>query len=243
MRPNAFSRKDDKAIIPSPVTPAVTGIDYPSNDDLSTHIESRPQARNVARALYTHPNIGGSTIEDVEPPADTQSLDQLWGNIRLEKERKMAKERPKVQSLDEIAQELLVQDHRGMQVPVMESPPISAQKSVKRQKSISNFRESTDGRSLVVNFELPDVDKQDIHISFQRNKLVLTWETAEMTEWEEEDGIVLREQVRRMYHRTLPLPDGTRFEEIHAQMTSKGLTLRYPNMRCYRVDPRSSGNS
>ena len=74
----------------------------------------------------------------------------------------------------------------------------------------SNFRESTDGRSLVVNFELPDVDKQDIHISFQRNKLVLTWETAEFTEWEEEDGIILREQVRRMYHRTLPLPDGTR---------------------------------
>jgi hypothetical protein len=118
----------------------------------------------------------------------------------------------------------------------------------------------------VVNFELPDVNKQDIHISFQRNKLVLTWETAEVTEWEEEDGIILREQVRKMYHRTLPLPDGTRvrgrsffenrliflipflfsllqFEEIHAQMTSKGLTLRYPNMRCYRVDVRSSGNS
>ena len=78
----------------------------------------------------------------------------------------------------------------------------------------SNFRESTDGRSLVVNFELPDVDKQDIHISFQRNKLVLTWETAEVTEWEEEDGIILREQVRRMYHRTLPLPDGTRVRAI-----------------------------
>ena len=140
-----------------------------------------------------------------------------------------------------------------------------------KKKYSSNFRESTDGRSLVVNFELPDVDKQDIHISFQRNKLVLTWETGELTEWEEEDGIILREQVRRMYHRTLPLPDGTRvrgeiflfsknvlifliipffifisllqFEEIHAQMTSKGLTLRYPNMRCYRVDARSSGNS
>lgn len=133
----------------------------------------------------------------------------------------------------------------------------------------SNIRESTDGRSLVVTFELPNVDKEDIHISFQRNKLVLTWETAEITGWGEEEGIVLREQVRTKYHRTLPLPDGTRvrailyknlpptsdfpnflffspffqFEEIHAQMTSKGLTLRYPNMRCNRVDVRSSGNS
>ena len=237
MRTNTVSRKDDKAIIPSPVTPAVTGIDYPG-DDLSTDIvESRPQvSRN---ALYTHPNVAGSTIDDVEPLVDSQSLDQLWGTIRLEKERKMAKERPKVQSLeDTVPQELLVQDHRAIQVPLMESPPISAPKSVKRPKSMyvslfcathkvdinqsicvfffnsSNFRESTDGRSLVVNFELPDVDKQDIHISFQRNKLVLTWETAEVTEWEEEDGIILREQVRRMYHRTLPLPDGTRVRAI-----------------------------
>ena len=136
MRTNALSRKDDKVIIPSPVTPAVTGIDYPSNDDLSTDIESRPQPRNIARALYTHPNIAGSTIEDVEPPVDARSLDQLWDTIRLEKERKMAKERPKVQSLEEIAQELLVQDHHTMHVPVMESPPVSAPKSVKRQKSM-----------------------------------------------------------------------------------------------------------
>ena len=140
MRTNTVTRKDDKAIIPSPVTPAVTGIDYP-RDDLSTDIESRPQARNAAHAhaLYTHPNIAGSTIDDVEPPADAQSLDQLWGTIRLEKERKMAKERPKVQSLEDVAaQELLVQDYRPMQVPLMESspPPFSTPKSVKRQKSM-----------------------------------------------------------------------------------------------------------
>ena len=132
MRTDTVSRKDDKAKAPSPITPAVTGIDYPG-DDFSTDIESRPQHRNIARALYTHPNIAGSTIEDVEPPTDTRSLDQLWGSIRLEKERKMAKERPKVQSLEDIAQELLVQDHH---VPAIESPPISAPKSVKRQKSM-----------------------------------------------------------------------------------------------------------
>lgn len=140
MRTNTVSRKDDKVIIPSPVTPAVTGIDYPG-DDLSTDIESRPQARNYSHhaALYTHPNIAGSAIDDVEPPQDTQSLDQLWGTIRLEKERKMAKERPKIQSLeDTIPQELLVQDHRAMQIPVIESSPplISTIKSVRKQKSM-----------------------------------------------------------------------------------------------------------
>ena len=78
----------------------------------------------------------------------------------------------------------------------------------------SNFRESTDGRAIVATFELPEVDKQDIHISFQRNKLVLTWEVGEITDWEEEDGVVLREHVRKMYHRTLPLPEGTRVRFI-----------------------------
>jgi len=129
----------------------------------------------------------------------------------------------------------------------------------------SNFRESTDGRAIVATFELPEVDKQDIHLSFQRNKLVLTWEVGEVNEWEEPDGAFCREFIRKMYHRTLPLPEGTRvsnrayfsvassgsnvllilqFEEIHAQMTGKGLILRYPNMRCYRVDARSrSGDS
>ena len=74
----------------------------------------------------------------------------------------------------------------------------------------SNFRESTDGRAIVATFELPEVDKQDIHLSFQRNKLVLTWEIGEMNEWEEADGVFCREFIRKMYHRTLPLPEGTR---------------------------------
>ncbi|KAH9481403.1 hypothetical protein JR316_0005929 [Psilocybe cubensis] len=236
------NRKDDKGVS-SPLSPAVTGIDYPSVDDASTELDMY-RHRGMTRGLYTHPNIAGSSIEDVEPPADARSLTLVWDSIRQEKEKKMAKERPKVQSLEEVVQELYAADHVPMQIPLMESPPISAPKSVRKQKSISTFRESTDGRAIVATFDLPEVAKQDIHISFQRNKLVLTWESGEITEWEEEDGVVLREHVRKMFHRTLPLPEGTRFEEIHAQMTSKGLILRYPNMRCYRVDARSrSGDS
>lgn len=73
----------------------------------------------------------------------------------------------------------------------------------------SDFRESTDGRAIVATFELPEVAKEDIHVSFQRNRLVLAWETRELYEWEE-DGVVLRELIRTVHHRTLPLPEGTR---------------------------------
>lgn len=132
--PAYISRRDDKAI-QSPVTPAVTGIDYPTNDDASTEIDLY-NSRKMARGLYTHPNIAGSSIDDVEPPADARSLNLIWDSIRQEKEKKMAKERPKVQSLEEAVQELFIGDQAPVRVPLMESPPVSPPKSVKKHKSM-----------------------------------------------------------------------------------------------------------
>lgn len=132
--PAYINRRDDKAI-QSPVTPAVTGIDYPSNDDASTEVDLY-NSRRMARGLYTHPNIAGSSIEDVEPPADARSLNLIWDTIRQEKEKKMAKERPKVQSLEEAAQELLGAEQAPVRIPLMESPPVSPPKSVKKHKSM-----------------------------------------------------------------------------------------------------------
>jgi len=129
----APNRKEDM-IVPSPITPSVTGINYPPNEDTSELESFRPPAP-TGRGFYTHPNIGGSAIEDVEPPQDAQSLDLLWGTIRQEKEKKMAKERPKVQSLEEI-QEMLAAEHPPMPVPLIASPHISAPKSAKRHKSM-----------------------------------------------------------------------------------------------------------
>ncbi|TFK40401.1 hypothetical protein BDQ12DRAFT_496417 [Crucibulum laeve] len=239
-------RVHDKAAL-SPTTPAVTGIEYPSPLDGPSEVDSNRYRGQMPRALYTHHNIASSTIDDVvDPPADAISLDQVWGTIRQEKERKMAKEKPKVQSLEEVARELFTPEQSpSIRIPVMQSQT-SVPKSLKKQKSISNFRESTDGRSIVVTFDMPpQVAKQDVHLSFQRNRLIITWETQEVNEWEE-DGIILRERVERSFHRTLPLPEGTRFEEIQAVMNDRDrrLVLRYPNMRCYRVEARSrSGES
>jgi len=237
-----FRRSYDKAN-PSPVTPAVTGIIYPS-----TPLDSITEAdtsiyRAPANRFYTHPNVAASTIDDgaPRPLSDSHTLDQLWGTIREQKERKMAKERPKVQSLEEMAHELSLEQH-PIDIPVLESHA-SVPKSLKKQKSISSFRESSDGRSIVATFDLPNVAKQDVHVSFQRSRLVVTWATAELSEWEE-DGVIMRERLERMFHRTLPLPEGTKFEEIRGLMNGRQLSLRYPNMRCVRVEPRSrSGDS
>ncbi|RDB26265.1 hypothetical protein Hypma_006610 [Hypsizygus marmoreus] len=236
------SRTFDKAN-PSPVTPAVTGIVYPSTPlDSITEADSS-HYRMPSNRFYTHPNIAASTLDDgaPRPLSEGHSLDQLWGTIRQQKELKMAKERPKVQSLEEMANELSLEPN-PVDIPVLESQP-SAPRSLKKQKSISSFRESTDGRSIVATFDLPNVEKQDIHVSFQRTRLVVTWATAELSEWEE-DGVLMRERFERMYHRTLPLPEGTKFEEVRGVRNGRQLTLRYPNMRCYRVESRSrSGES
>lgn len=230
----------------SPTTPAVTGLDYPSVEDGSTDMDSSgAHAFGMQQQqFYTLPNIAASSLDgQAEPPSNSSSLDQVWGAIRQQKERRMAKEKPKVQSLEEVTQELLVSDQPPVPVPLMDTLS-SLPKSLKKHKSICHLRESTDGRSIVATYDLPlEVAKPDIHVSFQRNKLILTWEYAEMEEWLE-NGVVHRERTIKHFHRSIPLPEGTRFEEIHAQMTNRGLILRYPNMRTYRVEPRSrSGDS
>ncbi|KAF8239792.1 hypothetical protein L208DRAFT_1385846 [Tricholoma matsutake] len=246
---NALAIPDD-GIVPavdkvnlSPATPAVTGIVYPSSSpmDAPTETEST-RYRPPPHRLYSHPNIAASSIDDVpESLVDGQALDQLWGSIRQQKERKMAKERPKVQSLEEAVNEV-PSENPAVDIPVLESQA-SGRKSLQKQKSISSFRESTDGRSIVASFDMQDVPKQNIHVSFQRTRLVITWEIAELYEWEE-GGYIMRERLERMFNRTLPLPEGTRFEEIRAQMNGHHLVLRYPNMRCLKVDVRSrSGES
>lgn len=106
------------------------------------------------------------------------------------------------------------------------------------------------------------VTKENVHVSFQRNRLVVTWVTVEISEFQEEEGYIVRERHERNLQRTLPLPEGTRvrlntfsfltspnsnvtqFEEITGAMSGRHLLLRYPNSRSFRVENRSvSGGS
>ncbi|KAF8896350.1 hypothetical protein BD779DRAFT_1608603 [Infundibulicybe gibba] len=235
---DVYPKRPDTALL-SPVTPAVTGIIYPSPVDAPTEVDPTRyrQMHPSDRASSSHrrPEPAEFSVdESVAPSAALQSIDELWDTIREKKAIKMAKERPKVQSLEEIAHDIPAQEQPGVEIPVFESQGSIPQHALKKQKSISSFRESTDGRSIVA---------EDIHVSFQRNRLVLTWATAEISEWEE-DGCIVRDRLERHFNRAIPMPEGTRFEEIQGAMIGRRLTLRYPNMRCYRIEARSrSGES
>jgi hypothetical protein len=137
------------------------------------------------------------------------------------------------------------------------------------------FRESPDGRTVkrlhwcsttcsdlqpflkvTATFDPPGIKKQDVHISFQRNRLVVSWQTVHVTE-REENGRLVRECKKDKELRTIPLPEGTKvspfrqttalanvstlpkqFEEVHANMDHRHLTLTYPNMRSVRAEAR-----
>jgi len=80
------------------------------------------------------------------------------------------------------------------------------------------YRESADGSTVTAIFDLPRVKKDDMHVSFQGNRLVVSWRMVKITEREEPlDGDdlgsgtrILRELEHKKYSRTIPLPEGTR---------------------------------
>lgn len=108
---------------------------------------------------------------------------------------------------------------------------------------------------ITATFDLPGIKKEQAHVSFRWNHLVVTWQTVKITE-KEEGGRLVREREEKKYTRTIPLPEGTKvsecpsplsceadrrvlqFEEVRAVMDNRQLTLSYPNMRTVRVEPR-----
>lgn len=123
---------------PSPVTPAVTGILYPTTPTYSNTEAESSRYEAVPNRLYSRPNVGGSAIgDDVSESGvlDENHLGNLWGSIRQQKARKMAKERPKVQSLEEIANELSLDNH-PVDIPLTDSHQASVPRSLKKRKSM-----------------------------------------------------------------------------------------------------------
>jgi len=106
---------------------------------------------------------------------------------------------------------------------------------IKRRKSKVTFQDSADGKTVTAKFDLQGIQKSNVHVSYQNDKVVISWEsvtTDERTEGER----VTRERKERKYVRTLPLPEGTQFEEVKASMDGRYLTLTYPKFVARRVN-------
>jgi len=239
-----------------PNTPTRITIPPSSVFDLQTPRETPTRPYSYSRSSSTGKSHSKSNsqshrgIDDLTsleessyvPPVD-DGLDNLWETLRHKKELKMAKETPKVQSLQEHPTE--DEEFSPIEAPDVDVPVgQGVQKgpdSLRRQKSITSFRESPDGRIIAAFIEMRGVQKQDVHVSYSRNRLVISWKTVEVSEYEE-SGRVIREKLVRDFQRVHPLPEGTRFEEISGVMNGRFLVLRYPNSRSFRVENIPAGS-
>jgi len=102
-------------------------------------------------------------------------------------------------------------------------------KTVRRQRSKVNFLDSEDAKAVTATFDLPGIKKEDVHVSYQTDRLVVTWESVTTSE-RKEDGRIIRERREKKYIRTIPLAEGTKFEEIKATMDGRHLAISYPKI-------------
>ena len=52
------------------------------------------------------------------------------------------------------------------------------------------------------------VGKQDMHVSFKANRIVVTWRRVKIVETRE-DGVLVRERKEKQFNQMIPLPEGT----------------------------------
>ncbi|KAI0649214.1 hypothetical protein C8Q79DRAFT_949441 [Trametes meyenii] len=97
-----------------------------------------------------------------------------------------------------------------------------------------SFKESLDGRHLIVTFDMTGVKKQDMHVSYRTNRLIVNWRVERTIEGREGD-VVVRDREVRKYSHTIPLPEGTKFEEVRASRDGQRLMLTVPNSKCVRA--------
>ncbi|KAI0250294.1 hypothetical protein BJV78DRAFT_604360 [Lactifluus subvellereus] len=177
-------------------------------------------------------------------PDDSESLDRVWSAVRRAKEREMAASPSKIKSLE-----------RGRSPPILHSPlrghPLepstqsaarvpSPAPPLRRQKSIIEFKDSPDGTRVTAKFDIPGVAKEDMNVTYHPfpARLEVSWKTVKVTEREVDEGMTVRDVEERTVCRTIPLPEGTRFDEVEAKLLRR-LELTYPKMHAARAKPRT----
>jgi len=189
-------------------SPDVTPILFPLDFADEIIEHPRPSAPEPLTRHHSSEESGG-------PPTPPESIDIIWRNVWEAKERGFKTPKPGA--------------------PPAKTPP--TRPKLTKKKSIANYKESQDGRTVTAVFDLPGIRKENMHVSFQPNRLTVTWRMVTVTEMEEGD-VIVRERSEKQYSRTIPLPEDTKFEEVQATKEGGRLVLKYPNMKAIRVERR-----
>ncbi|THH33225.1 hypothetical protein EUX98_g990 [Antrodiella citrinella] len=158
-------------------------------------------------------------VADVPPeiPDPEDKLLQIWEQVREAKSKRLEALPSKVKSLDS---------------PVLHRPEVVGLNKTltKRKKSMVSFKESPDCEMITATFEMGGVKKQDMHVSFRMNRIIVTWRRARVVE-KMEGSVKVREKQEKQYNQIIPIPEGTKFEDIRATRDARRLHLTYPNFK------------
>ncbi|KAI0710233.1 hypothetical protein C8Q76DRAFT_741632 [Earliella scabrosa] len=220
----AFDRLFERAFAPRE-TPALSLM----TDDIRR--PTAPEPPSPGTQFYS-PVDGSFPIS----PQQEVSLDPIWEEVRQTKEKELAASPSKVKSLEgSMSQTQSHQSSSQTHTIGQGQGPGYGKKRVTKRRSSVNFRESPDGRNMLVTFDMSGVKKQDMHVSYRTNRLIVSWRVERTVERQDGDVVVREREVRRYSH-TIPLPDGTKFEEVRASRDGQKLTLTLPNSKCVRAD-------
>ena len=89
------------------------------------------------------------------------------------------------------------------------------------------MHESKENNLITATFELPGLKKEDVTIDLQNNRLIVSGE-VNFSDEKEENGYVVKERRSGRFSRTVPIPQGTKPEDIKASMENGVLTVTYP---------------
>lgn len=62
---------------------------------------------------------------------------------------------------------------------------------------------------MTATFEIPGVQKQDMHVSFRSKHIIVTWRMRHAKE-KIEDGVLVRDRQEVKHTQFIPLPEGTK---------------------------------
>ncbi|KAI9450155.1 hypothetical protein BJY52DRAFT_203570 [Lactarius psammicola] len=141
-------------------------------------------------------------------PDDSESLDRVWSAVRRAKEREMQASPSKIKSLE-----------RGRSPPILHSPlrglPLepsmqpaarvpSPAPPLRRQRSIVEFKESSDGTRVTAKFDIPGIAKEDMNVTYPPCPRQTRSQLEDCQDHGERDR---RRDVRPRYRREDGLPD------------------------------------
>jgi len=90
-----------------------------------------------------------------------------------------------------------------------------------------DIHESPENNLVTATFELPGLKKEDVSIDLQNNRLVVSGETN-FSKDTQENGYVVKERRRGKFSRAIPLPSGTKTDQIKASMENGVLSITFP---------------